>query len=86
MLGGAHGWHWVIDERVNSDWYPPLEGHSLLLGTILELSNSNTMILHPHLSTWPQSWATNIFWPLLPSPRPLDYSPTDFNTNLTDLM
>ena len=26
IIGRAHGWHWIVDERVNSDQYPALEG------------------------------------------------------------
>ena len=65
-----------------------LEGQPLLSGTALEPSDSNAMILHPHLLTRSQSSAANIFGPPLPSPRSPDYSPTDVNTdtNLADLM
>jgi hypothetical protein len=76
----------MVDERINSDQFPALEGQLLLSGTALEPSDSNTMILHPRLSTRSHSSAADIFGPLLPSPRLPDYSPTDVNTDLADLM
>ena len=79
MLGRAHGWHLVVDERVNLDQFPALGGQSLLSGTALESSNSNVLILHPHLMTWSQPSPTNILVPLPPSARLPDYSPTDVN-------
>ena len=51
MIGRVHGWHWVVDERVNLDQFPALEGYLLLSDTMLEPSDSNVLILHPHLST-----------------------------------
>jgi hypothetical protein len=51
ILGRAHGWHWPVDEEVDSDQFPALEGQSLLSDTALIPNNSNTLILHPHLST-----------------------------------
>ena len=51
MIGRVHGWHWVVDERVDSDQFPALEGQLLLSDTTLEPSDSNVLILHPHLST-----------------------------------
>ena len=86
ILGRVHSWHWAIHKRINLDWFPALSGQPLLLSTASEPSNSNTIILHPHLLTQSRSLTTNIFRPLLPSPRPPDYLPTDVNTDLTDLM
>jgi hypothetical protein len=51
MMGRVHRWHWVVDERVNSDQFPALEGQLLLLDTALEPSNSNALIFHPCCST-----------------------------------
>ena len=79
MLGRAHGWHWVVDKRVYLDQFPALEGQLLLSGTALESSNSNVLILHPHLMTRSQPSPTNILVPLPPSARPPNYSSTDVN-------
>ena len=46
-----HGWHWPVDEGVDSDQFPALEGQSLLSDTTLVPNNSNALILHPCLST-----------------------------------
>ena len=51
MIGRAHSWHWVVNEGVDSDQFPALEGQSLLLNTELELSDLNVLILHPRLWT-----------------------------------
>ena len=51
MIGRAHSCHCAVNEGVNSDQLPTLEGQSLLLDTMLEPSNSNALILHPRLST-----------------------------------
>lgn len=68
MLERVYSWHWVIDKRVDSDQFPDLEGQLLLSGTALQSSNSNVLILHPHLSIWYQHLVTNIPGPPLPSP------------------
>ena len=51
MIGRVHGWHWAVNEGVDSDQFPALEGQSLLSNTVLEPGDSNALILHPHLST-----------------------------------
>ena len=51
MIGRAYGWYWVVDERVDSDQFPALEGQLLLLNTTLKPNSSNVLILHSHLST-----------------------------------
>jgi hypothetical protein len=51
MIGRVRGWHWVVDEGVDLNQFPTLEGQLLLLDTTLEPSNSDALILHPHLST-----------------------------------
>ena len=51
IIGRVHGWHWVVDERVNSDQFPALEGQLLLSDTALEPSNCNALILYPLFST-----------------------------------
>ena len=52
MIGRAYGWYWVVNERVDPDQFPALEGQLLLLNTTLEPSDSNALFLHPCLSTW----------------------------------
>ena len=47
ILGRAHGWHWSVDEEVDSDLFPALEGQLSLSDTALVPNNSNTLILHP---------------------------------------
>ena len=42
---------WVVDEEVDSDLFPALEGQLSLSDTTLVLDNSNALILHPRLST-----------------------------------
>ena len=67
IIERVHGWHWVVDKRVDSsDQFPALEGQLLLLDTTLEPSDSNALILHPHLST---QLPDNILTP------PPEYSP-----------
>ena len=51
ILGRAHGWHWSVDEEVDLDLFPALEGQLLLSDTALMPDSSNALILHPHLST-----------------------------------
>ena len=51
ILGRAHGWHWSVDEEVDSDLFPALDGQLSLSDTALILNNSNALILHPRLST-----------------------------------
>jgi hypothetical protein len=51
ILGRTHGWHWSVNEEVDSDLFPALEGQLLLSDTALVPDNSNAPILHPHLST-----------------------------------
>ena len=51
ILGRVHSWHWSVDEEVDSDLFPALEGQLSLSDTALIPDNSNTLILHPHLST-----------------------------------
>ena len=51
ILGRAHSWHWSVDEEVDSDLFPALEGQLSLSDTALVPDNSNALILHPHLST-----------------------------------
>ena len=51
ILGRAHGWHWSVDEEVDSDLFLALECQLLLSDTTLVPDNSNTLILHPRLST-----------------------------------
>ena len=47
ILGRAHGWHWSVDEEVDSDLFPALEGQLSLSDTTLVPNNSNALILHP---------------------------------------
>ena len=49
ILGRAHGWHWSVDEEVDSDLFPALEGQLSLPDTTLVPNNSNALILHPRL-------------------------------------
>ena len=51
ILGRAHGWHWSVDEEVDSDLFPALEGQLSLLDATLVPNNSNALILHPRFST-----------------------------------
>ena len=51
IIGRMHSWHWPVDEGVDSDQFPTLEGQSLLSDTTLVPNNSNPLTLHPHLST-----------------------------------
>ena len=51
ILGRAHGWHWSVDEEVDSDLFPALEGQLLLSDTALIPNSSNALILHPRLLT-----------------------------------
>ena len=51
ILGRAHSWHWSVDEEVDLDLFPTLEGQLSLSDTALIPDNSNALILHPHLST-----------------------------------
>ena len=51
ILGRVHGWHWPVDEEVDSDQFPALEGQLSLSDTALIPDNSNALILHPRLST-----------------------------------
>ena len=51
IIGRMHGWHWPVDEGVNSDQFPTLEGQSLLSDTTLVPNDSNVLTLHPSLST-----------------------------------
>ena len=47
ILGRAHSWHWSVDEEVDSDLFPALEGQLSLLDATLVPNNSNALILHP---------------------------------------
>ena len=51
ILGRVQGWHWSVDEEVDSDLFPTLEGQLLLSDTVFVPKNSNALILHPHLLT-----------------------------------
>ena len=51
ISGEMHSWCWPVDEEVDLDQFPTLEGQSLLLDTMLVPDNSNALILHPCLST-----------------------------------
>jgi hypothetical protein len=51
VLGRAHGWHWSVDEEVNSNLFPALEGQLSLPDATLVPNNSNALILHPRFST-----------------------------------
>ena len=51
ILGRAHSWHWSVDEGVDSDLFPALEGQLSLSDTTLVPNNSNALILHPRFST-----------------------------------
>ena len=51
MIGRTHSWHWPVNEGVDLDQFPTLEGQSLLSDTVLVPSDSNALILHPHFST-----------------------------------
>ena len=51
ILGRAHSWHWSVDEEVDLDLFPTLEGQLSLSDTALVPNNSNALILHPHFST-----------------------------------
>ena len=51
ILGRAHGWHWSVDEEVDSDLFPALEGQLSLPDTALVPNNSNALIHHPRFST-----------------------------------
>jgi hypothetical protein len=51
VLGRAHGWHWSVDEEVNSSIFPVLEGQLSLPDATLVPNNSNALILHPRFST-----------------------------------
>ena len=51
ILGRVHGWHWSVDEEVDSDLFLALEGQLSLSDTALVPDNSNALILHPRLST-----------------------------------
>jgi hypothetical protein len=51
IIGRMHGWHWPVDEGVDSDQFPALEGQSLLSDTVLIPNNSNMLTLYPRLST-----------------------------------
>ena len=51
VLGRAHGWHWSVDEEVDSDLFPALEGQLSLPDATLVPNSSNALILHPRFST-----------------------------------
>ena len=51
MIGRVHSWHWAVNEGVNLDQFPALEGQLLLLDTMLEPSDSTVLILYPHFLT-----------------------------------
>jgi hypothetical protein len=51
VLGRAHGWHWSVDEEVNSSIFPALEGRLSLPDATLVPNDSNALILHPRFST-----------------------------------
>ena len=51
ILGRVHGWHWSVDEEVDSDLFPALEGQLSLPDATLVPNNSNALILHPRFST-----------------------------------
>ena len=46
-----HGWHWSVNEEVDLDLFPALEGQLLLPDATLLPNNSNALILHPRFST-----------------------------------
>ena len=58
ILGRAHGWHWTVDEEVDSDLFPALEGQLSLPDATLVPHNSNALILHPRFSTQSRSSVT----------------------------
>ena len=58
ILGRAHGWHWSVDEEVDSDLFPTLEGQLFLSDAALIPDNSNALILHPRLSAQSPSSVT----------------------------
>ena len=70
MIGRTHGWHWAVNEEVDSDQFPALEGQSLLSDTVLEPSDSKALILHPWFSTQsldfiippPPAYADEEYW------------------------
>ena len=71
ILGMAHSWHWPVDEGVNSDQFPALEGQSLLSDTTLVPNDSNVLILHPRFSTQSPGLVT------LPPPKYLEEDCTE---------
>ena len=71
ILGRAHGWHWSVDEEVDSDLFPALEGQLLLSDATLVPDNSNALILHPRLSAQSPSSVT------LPPPKYLEEDCTE---------
>ena len=66
IIERTHGWHWPVDEGVDLDQFPTLEGQSLLSDTVLVSNDSNTLTLHPRLSTQLPGFVT------LPSPEYLE--------------
>jgi hypothetical protein len=58
ILGRVHGWHWSVDEEVDSDIFPALEGQLSLEDASLVPNNSNALILHPRFSTQSRSSVT----------------------------
>ena len=71
ILGRAHGWHWSVDEEVDSDLFPTLEGQLLLSETMLVPDNSNALFLHPCLLTKSPGLVT------LPPPKYLEEDCTE---------
>ena len=57
-IGKVHGWYWSVDEEVDSDLFPALEGQLLLPDAALVPDNSNALILHPRLSAQSPSSVT----------------------------
>ena len=51
ILGRVHSWLWSVDEEVDSDLFPALEGQLSLSDAALVPNNSTALILHPRLST-----------------------------------
>ena len=51
IFGSMHGWYWPVDEGVDSDQFPALEGQSLLSDTGLVPNDFDVLILHSRLST-----------------------------------
>ena len=61
ILGRAHGWHWSVDEEVDSNLFPALEGQLSLSDTALVPNNSNALILHPRFLRVPNLLGIRLF-------------------------